>query len=107
MTKTKDPVIAPEPPAAEISPSEVYETLTISDWLALSKSLGYNLSDKDDLLKRVDQLSRLYLMPLGSIVIEPALLTRIRTRYTSADKTKFNEWFHKLVVKLLHDYVGW
>ena len=78
--------------------------LTREDLIELSLLLRVNLQTKDELFLACQRLSTINVEG-QEISLEPRLLQRLHSR--CARNQDFGPWLKSVVVKCLHDYVGW
>jgi hypothetical protein len=78
--------------------------LTVEDMALLSARLRRNVMDKEQLLAAIAALNSLSIEG-AEVVLEPRLLERLKSR--CLDKPNFPKWLSEVIVKQLHDYVGW
>jgi len=79
-------------------------TLTVEEAIRLSGILRQNVIDKDSLFHAARLCSTVSVEGVP-ITLEPRLLQRLRSR--CLDKDGFPNWLAEVIVKQLHDYVGW
>ena len=98
--------IAPTIAVAEPEPIQVPVTLRPSDLKELSRLLGRNIKDADDLLLAARNVTTLSVKGLtgADITLEPYLLDRLRSRCHPTQD--FPQFVRERVVELLAGYCG-
>jgi hypothetical protein len=78
--------------------------LTVGELQALGKLMRRNLADKESLMAAICMLNEVSVEG-ATIRLEPRLLQRLKTR--CLDKPNFPRWLSEVIVRQLHDFVGW
>ncbi len=98
MTATERKVKVPEP-----SPEDPAAVLTYGEMAELSRLLCRNLKDKDHLIKAVQAATTINVEG-AKIILEPRLLTRLKSRCLTGD---FPGFLRETIIRQLHDWAGW
>lgn len=79
-------------------------TLTSDDLLTISKLVRRNVTDYESLMASLVLLNTVMVDGIP-VRLEARLLQRLKSR--CLDKERFPQWLSELVVRQLHDAVGW
>ena len=95
---------APKPPVVLDKSEDAYVAMRLStaDVRELSKSLGLNINSSEMLVSRVKAMTALDIDGL-EIVLEPALLQRLKSRCVRQD---FQQFLSNEITRQLRAYVG-
>lgn len=79
--------------------------LNQADINALSKSLGRNVQTRDELLKAVSNMATIQVGG-SEVLIEPYLLTRLRTRFPKRTDAEFHAALSVEIIRQLRTFAG-
>lgn len=102
--KQEEPFIVAEVPAATYQKGDLMYMLTQEQMWELSRLLGINLKNGDDLVQQCRRVSTINIEGTP-ITLEPGLLTRLKSRCPS--NVAFDDWLRSRVKEWAHAYVGW